>query len=220
MRLFFTTGDIEIRDNTIRTERSGVTDFGSEGTITIRNNDVRAEHDGIETFSSGGAVTIRNNDIQTEDEGLQAFRATGPLDIRGNTVEADDTGIASVYTDGGGDIVDNEVDGGRTGMVLRGSSDHRLRDNTITGADAGFSVTRGYDHDIDRSNTVDGDPIYYLNGETGTSVTGEDDPGFVAVVDSTDVTFRTVTAWDPATGRPPSTARSRTVTSVPSTMAR
>ncbi|PSP95677.1 hypothetical protein BRC84_02915 [Halobacteriales archaeon QS_1_68_44] len=213
VELFFTTGDIEIRDNTIRTEYSGVTDFGSEGTVTVRNNDIRAEDEGIETFGSEGAVTIRNNDIRAGDDGLLAFGATGPLEIRSNTVEADDTGIASVATDRGGDIVDNEVDGGRTGMSLRGSSDHRLRDNTITGADAGFSVTRGYDHDIDRSNTVDGDPIYYLRGETGTTITADDEFGYLAIVDSTAVTVRdlAVNGGLPVAGSQAVTVRNVTV---------
>ena len=190
VRLIAPSGDVTVRDNAIRTNRSGVINVRSEGTVTIRNNDIRAEFDGIATLESEGAVTIRNNDIQAGGDGLQAFRTTAPLEIRSNTVEADDTGIASVAADRGGDIVDNEVDGGRTGMYLRGSSDHRLRDNTITGADAGFSVTEGYDHDIDRSNTVDGDPIYYLRGETGTTITADDDPSYVAVVESTDVTVR------------------------------
>ena len=213
VELFFTTGDIEIRDNTIRTDRSGVTDFGSEGAVTVRNNDIRAGYDGIETFSSEGAVTIQNNAIQAEDDGLLAYAATGPLEIRSNTVEADDTGIASVATDRGGDIVDNEVNGGRTGMSLRGSSDHRLRDNTITGADAGFSVTRGYDHDIDRSNTVDGDPIYYLRGETGTTITADDEFGYLAIVDSTAVTVQdlTVNGGLPVAGSQAVTVRNVTV---------
>ena len=236
VELFFTTGDIEIRDNTIRTERSGIRDFGSEGTITVRNNDIRAEYEGIDTTGSEGAVTIRNNDvragndgieifspeeavtirnndIRAGDDGLLAFGATAPLEIRSNTVEADDTGIASVATDGGGDIVDNEVDGGRTGMALRGSSSHRLRDNTIAGADAGFSVTRGYDHDIDRSNTVDGDPIYYLRGETGTTITADDEFGYLAIVDSTAVTVRdlTVDGGLPVAGSQAVTVRNVTV---------
>ena len=190
---FYSEGAVIVRNNDIRAEIDGISSFGSEGAVTVRNNDIRAEFDGISSFGSEGTVTVRNNDIRTEFDGVIAFRATAPLEIRSNTIEADGTGIASIAADEGGDIADNEVDGGRTGMYLQDSSDHRLRDNTITGADAGFSVTEGYDHDIDRSNTIDGDPIYYLRGETGTTITADDEFGYLAIVESTAVTVRDLT---------------------------
>ncbi|PSP46389.1 hypothetical protein BRC75_11185 [Halobacteriales archaeon QH_7_69_31] len=159
----------------------------------IVDNRVSGPAYGILVGSSTGD-TVVDNTVEDAYVGIGASSATG-TSVGANTVRSDRIGAVSFGTDQVR-FTDNRITGGDLGLVLAGAQSNVLRNNTMADAEDGFRVVGGYDHDIDRSNTVGGDPIYYLNGEAGTSVTGEDDPGYVAVVDSTDVTVRDVTLDD------------------------
>jgi parallel beta-helix repeat protein len=156
----------------------------------IVDNRVSGPADGILVSSSTGD-TVLNNTVEDAYVGIGASSATG-TSVDANTVRSSRIGAVSFGTDQV-QFKDTRITGGDLGLVLASAQGNVLRNNTIANTEDGFRVVGGYDHDIDRSNTIDGDPIYYLNGEAGTSVTGEDDPGYVAVIDSTDVTVRNVT---------------------------
>jgi len=156
----------------------------------IVDNRVSGPAFGIFVTTSTGD-TVVNNTVEDTFLGIVASLTTG-TSVDANTVRSSLTGVAGGRTEQVR-FTNNRITGGDLGLALGGAQGNVLRNNTMTDAEEGFRVLNGYDHDIDRSNTVDGDPIYYLRGEVGTSVTGEDDPGYVAVIDSTDVTVRNVT---------------------------
>lgn len=72
------------------------------------------------------------------------------------------------------------------GITLSRSVNIRLRDNTMVGNTYNFGDYTLQVQDIDTSNTVDGKPIYYWVNERDKQVPA--DAGFVALVDSTNIT--------------------------------
>jgi parallel beta-helix repeat protein len=159
----------------------------------IVDNRVSGPADGILVSSSTGD-TVVNNTVEDAYVGIGASSATG-TSVDANTVRSSLIGAAS---DGTEQVrfTNNRITGGDLGLVLASAQGNVLRNNTMAETEDGFRVVGSYDHDIDRSNTVDGDPIYYLRGETGTTITADDEFGYLAVIDSTDVTVRNVTLDD------------------------
>ena len=88
------------------------------------------------------------------------------------------------------------------GIILWGVSGNTLRDNTMSDNKGNFGVV-GYElsdfiHDIDASNLVDGKPIYYWVAEHDKEV--PNDAGYVAIVDSTNITVKDLTLTNNRTG--------------------
>jgi parallel beta-helix repeat protein len=81
------------------------------------------------------------------------------------------------------------------GIYLWSSSSNTLRDNTMSGNPYNFGVVGGslsdYIQDIDTSNKVDGKPIYYWVNHQDEQVPS--DAGYVAVVNSTNITVKDLT---------------------------
>jgi thermitase len=90
---------------------------------------------------------------------------------------------------------DNVIEDNGEGIVLDYSSEVTLRNNTMIGNQGGLQVF-GTDladlmHDIDKSNTVDGKPVYYLVNHHNESIIS--DAGYVAAVNSTRITVKNLT---------------------------
>jgi len=79
-----------------------------------------------------------------------------------------------------------------TGLSLAGSTDASLKGNVLQDNQHNFSVTgyqvQHYQHAIDKTNTADGKPIYYLNNVIDTVIAAPmDDPACVYLIDCSDV---------------------------------
>lgn len=125
----------------------------------------------------GWGSTVVNNTIQGVHFGLAAF-STLNATIEGNSINNTVEGLS----------------------VDAGSRNATLRDNSVTNATHWAFLTNrfvsgeGWDfgHDIDRSNTIDGDPIVYLENASDRVIDPDGDLGAVHVVNSENVTIRDV----------------------------
>ncbi|MCW4009549.1 MAG: pectinesterase family protein [Candidatus Bathyarchaeota archaeon] len=76
------------------------------------------------------------------------------------------------------------------GVVIDASTNVTMRNNNLTGNEYSFGVSASgashYAHDIDCSNSVNGKPIYYWVGKSGSVVPS--DAGYVALVNCTNIT--------------------------------
>jgi parallel beta-helix repeat protein len=172
-----------VANNTIRPDASGIEVINDDPRVA-NNTVVGGINDGITVV--GQDVTVVDNTIQDMSNNRSNGENEYAIDVEGqdqvirrNTVENNDRGI-QVAGEG-----------------------HLLRDNTIQGNDENFHLARrNQDHftetsfdtlDIDTSNTVGGEPIYYRFGVSGISFTSADAPGYLALINSSDVTVRGVT---------------------------
>lgn len=118
-------------------------------------------------LSGSSADRVEDNHVAACLRGLEADEASGP-EIHGNA------------------FVDNDG----IGLFLVGTSSATLTDNRMDGNAYGMDVFTSYAHDIDTSNTVDGAPVHYYTDEVGLTIEGPMDIGFLAVINSVDVTLR------------------------------
>jgi parallel beta-helix repeat protein len=141
--------------------------------ITIENLNFQGFYFGIYMRYSS-SVTITNNIVTNNNYGMYIMGCPSST-ITGNTVT------------GPGDY----------GIRLSSSKLCTLKNNVIANYDYNFGVDSYYKVDyyqyIDSTNTVDGKPIYYLEGVSNVefnSVNSYKDAGFIGVLDSDKVTIK------------------------------
>ncbi len=119
--------------------------------------------------------------------------------IAANTVEACEVGI--LIEDSQRDhLEDNRVEHCQQGILLQASSEITLRANRLDENEQGLEVLAAYIHDIDTTNTVNDKPVHYYVGETGLRLQAPLDAGFLAIVNSQDVTLRNLEMSGMGTG--------------------
>lgn len=115
--------------------------------------------------------------------------------LNGFTVRNGEKGICLECCDGN-TVVNNRILNSLEGFVLLHSGYNILRSNFIAGNRQNFCLDGDFTNyvlsqfmqDVDSSNTVDGKPIYYWVNQRDKQVPS--DAGFVAVVDSTNITVK------------------------------
>jgi parallel beta-helix repeat protein len=112
-----------------------------------------------------------------------------------HNVECNDlanNGVSGIYLNGSSNniIARNNVTGGKTGIFIAWpSSRNVLRENNLTGNELNLHVIsydlQGFINDIDVSNTVNGQPVYYWISKTNLTVPL--DAGAVALINCTNI---------------------------------
>lgn len=139
---------------------------------TIHNTTIRNCVYGI--YSNNGSPIIDNNTVEncTEDG----------IYINGNDVGGNTSYVKN-------NIIANNTE---HGLVLYDVSDAWLRNNTISNSNYTFGVwgdtQSEFDHDIDDSNTIDSDPIYYWRDHEHDDESIPSDAGYVGIVNSSNIT--------------------------------
>ena len=90
-------------------------------------------------------------------------------------------------------LKNNSASNNTYGIFLRSSSYSTLRNNLISGSLYNFGVWGSLtelEHDIDTSNLVDGKPIYYLVGSSGTVVDSSSNAGIVYCINCNNITVK------------------------------
>ncbi|MFB6296586.1 MAG: right-handed parallel beta-helix repeat-containing protein, partial [Halobacteriales archaeon] len=200
---FGDTRALRIEGNEFRSNADGIAFSGD--TVTIANNSFRPVADGIAVYAEGGRihnntivggirdgvyltgenVTVTDNVVRGLRNGRQHGSEGYAMDVlgqdhvlRNNTLRNNTRGLQV----------------GGSGHLLR---DNAMRDNRenvhVAGIHLDYSNTGPGPLDIDTSNTVDGNPIYYRFNVSGRTFTPADDPGYIALVNSSDVLVRGVT---------------------------
>jgi parallel beta-helix repeat protein len=162
---------------------------------------VGAHNTFIDAASNAGCVVAVNcSSIIVKDLTL-TNNAKGVLFIRTSfsrieNVAATDNANAGIWLDESSNntLIGNTVSGCYHGIVLYRSASNTLRDNIMLNNLYNFaceaSSATDYEQNIATSNTVDGRPIYYLVGETGTTVDRSSLAGCVFAVGCANITVR------------------------------
>jgi parallel beta-helix repeat protein len=143
---------------------------------TVTGNTVTDNGYGISVSSSNSCTLTGNTVTGSSKYGLQIFNSNS-CTVSGNTVEDNDEGI-----------------------ILSSSTSNTLKNNAMANNYYNFGlsgpVVSSYSQDIDTSNTINGKPIYYLNGISGVEFSPESsysDAGFIGIYNSDDITIKDLT---------------------------
>lgn len=187
--------DNRILDSSVAADDTGirVVGHGNSGNRIARN---RVSGGSLPDHPATGISWWRANDNVVADNrivdatfGIRSRNDEGNL-IQGNTITRTGWALTILPWDDLR-IEDNRVHDNYQGIYLgRGSFGGRatMRGNQL--ADNTYSFGALGPHDIDRSNTVDGDPIVYLVHVENRTIDATSDAGYVGIMRSTNVTVR------------------------------
>ncbi len=190
--------DVVITGNSIEDNNIGIYSFCGSGNIT--NNTLRG-NDKYGVHAVGGELLLGNNSVKATPGGTTGLLLEYMVSCQvvGNNISEYMTGISANYFPGGepwfsNNIISaddtaielgwsdnvtlegNRITAGAKGLELS-SSNCTLRNNTFvrTGIDIPpWDSQLAYDsHHIDKSNKLDGKPIFYLSSTNDTAVSGE-----------------------------------------------
>jgi PGF-pre-PGF domain-containing protein len=164
------------------------------------------EFGGYGFFSSESANNTYSGNIALNNErsGMEFYPACKNNLISENTVGGNIDGIV-IGIPLFGENDNNEIIGNRitdnreAGILIFESTGNYLRSNRMEGNKYNFMVSgqeeipEHYLHDIDRSNTVDGKPVYYLIGLNGGDIGPADNPGTIYAIDCSDLRVHDLT---------------------------
>lgn len=193
-----------ITNNFFQNNQEGAYLTSSSDNNTITNNTFNDNRYGLDIESSSYGNTISNNMVSIlrgysaspYTSGIFVYFASNNV-ITGNVVK-NCSGDAFYIDSSDGNIISNNIaEFSGYGLELYYTTMDVLSNNTLIGNTYGFHVDSDYlvdfIHDIDASNTIDGKPIYYLVGASDMVIDASTNAGFVAVVNSLNVTVRDLT---------------------------
>ena len=169
-----------IIDNTASDNEVGIKIMRASNYNKITNNTISANKAwGIRQFvpelgpwlpSSSSYLTIANNNVSNNGNGTYLSRSSY------NTITANIVCSNKGY-----------------GIRLFGSTSNKLRKNELYGNKYNFDVNcfgTSWNQDIDKTNTVNGKPIYYLIGESGITLDESTNAGYVALISCNKITVK------------------------------
>lgn len=161
---------------------------------TIIGNRVYSNPDGISLGSYTSLNTIANNIVTGNQYGIRIYNSTANT-IENNTLSGNVHGLYVFSNSVSNTVQSNQMSNNDYGFQLIDSGNSVLRANIIEGNGNNFWVygenLEQFVQDIDSSNTVDGKPVYYWVNRQNLQVPL--DAGYVAVVNSNNVTVRDLT---------------------------
>jgi parallel beta-helix repeat protein len=208
-----------ITNNTITNNGDGVYLYSSSGTTITNNTITNNNYDGVDLDDSSGA-TIANNTITNNGLGVDLVVSSGAT-IANNTITNNGDGVDLVVSSGA-TIANNTITNNGDGVDLYSSSGTTITNNTITnnGVGVGLFESSGvamrdnefgsngvrivgyepnhYQHSIQPSNTVNGEPLVYVRNQEDVHV--EQPAGQVILANTTNATVENVDVSDTSTG--------------------
>ncbi len=160
--------------------------------VTINGTDISYTKDGIYAVDSW-LLNIYDNVINDNNNtGIMLDNATDSR-VLNNNCSNDDWGIVVLQGSDDNVIEGNNIHGSEHGIYLFGAETNELYSNVMTGCGIMIEGTTEaeFTHTIPTNNTVNGDNVYYLNGQIGGSVPVN--AGEVILVGCTNVTVNAQT---------------------------
>lgn len=173
----------KILDNEIRFSKSGIIVSNAQGNL-VRGNK-------IETVSTTGIALIGSSNNKVRDNAIEGGEAGLRLsNAQENEIEGNEIRNAAVaallQASSRNKLVRNRLSGREQGLVLEDSPENSLRENMLSGSPNPIRVIGDAAEDwvqqIDTSNTIDRQPIYYLVGATDKTIDARADPGHLVLV--------------------------------------
>ena len=178
-----------IRNSSLAYPRSAIFLEGCSG-VNIVGNLIRDlnGYSVLMRYSSDNSIV--NNSITNNDYGIQ-IESSYNNSVIDNEIFCNRYGIGIVNAENNV-VADNSISYCFEGIELDSSSGNLLRNNKMLGNTFNFGVVgdslSDFINDVDISNKVDDKPIYYWINQDSKQV--PDDAGYVAVVNSTNITVR------------------------------
>ena len=138
-------------------------------------------------------VTIVDSTLTTSNTGIRPFNAQY-IEISNITTQDVNVGINQVsclYIT----ITDCNFYGNNRGIDIIASGYTTMRNNTMHDNKQGLIIGgligyKDYVHDIDTSNTINGDPIYYYRNQSNLVIDGSDGIGFLGFLECDNITVK------------------------------
>jgi len=169
---------------------------------TLHNNEISQANTGI-LLENSHKNHLLFNQVKSSTRGL-ALKGSRENEIRANKTLANQAeGITLEFSDQN-ELVGNQSERNGLGLAIVSSNTNTLRANRLDRNPHSLRVWGDapgqFVHDIERSNTIDGRPVYYLVGEKEITIGSRDQPGFVALINSERITVEGVTLSNGAEG--------------------
>ena len=141
-------------------------------------------------------TTVTNNTITNNNEGL-SVKFNSFITVTGNNITGNtQNGLYMYYADSC-TVTSNTITGSYNGLVMTYSSPNTLKNNVIAANNYNFGVTGNvlsdFPQNIDTTNTVDGKPIYFLDGLSNVEISSKSvykDAGYLGIFNSDQVTIK------------------------------
>jgi len=191
------SGHNTISGNTVTSNsQDGIFIIFTSNNNTVSGNEVTLNGGtGIQAYNYSCYNIISNNTITSNDQwGIFLSHYSIGNTISNNTANSNGyTGISLWDHSGGNTVTDNAATNNSLhGMSIRISGGNTLRDNNMSANRYGFSVwselnlVSDYVQDIDTSNTVDGQTVYYWVNQRDKQIPA--DAGYVFAVNCVNIT--------------------------------
>jgi len=168
----------------------------------ITGNDVSDNFSGI-LLSNSSNNTITGNDLSKNLIGIFLVDSSDNTITGNNTSSNYKLGIDLVDSSDN-TITGNYVSTNEYGIGLAFSSNNTLKKNEMRDNKYNFGVDgvelSHYIQEIDRSNTVDGRPIYYLVNETDKTISSDSNAGYVAAINCRNIVVNDLTLTNNVSG--------------------
>ena len=169
-------------------------DSSSRNTIT--GNNARDNNAGIFLENSNNNVITDNNASNNHlSTGIGLDSSSNNI-ITGNTASNNDAGI-NLDSSSSNTLTGNTATNNIFGISLAFSGNNTLRNNLMSDNSYNFGAEGSsyseLNNDIDTSNLVEGKPVYYLTGASGTVIDSSSNAGTVYCINCDDVTVKDLT---------------------------
>ena len=171
--------------------------------VEITEDNVVLDCDGYDIAGNGtgygiylsyqGNVTIKTCKIHNFAYGIYLDNSSNN-NLLENDVNSNYNGVSLFFGDSKNNLIKNKIDFNKyLGLEILYSSENYLRENSIENNQYNLSIRTSFIQDIDTSNKINGKPIYYLLDKKDTIIDSSWNPGYIGIVNSTNISVKDLT---------------------------
>lgn len=186
--------DVHLRSNTISGPRDAGIRLEDVRQSSVQGNTVLRSPVGLQ-ITNAQSLIVSGNSLRRNGQGIRLENASASR-LQDNEIANGESAGLRLTSSHGNEIRQNAILANAAGVVIENSSENTLVGNQIDRNDAPLRVrgseTSHYVHRITRDNSIDGRPIRYLVDAHDVTLSASDNPGYLALVRSRNVTVRGV----------------------------
>ena len=169
---------------------TGIFLYSSSKNTVMGNNPTGNVASGILLGESTNNTIVSNNASNNNADGISLYSSYNNS-IESNTVSGNRSSGITLYSSGNNKIENNYAISNKYGISFFDSFNNTMKDNLMSSNRYNFGAD-GY-NDIDTSNLVDGNPVYYLVGVLDLMIDSSSGSGIVYCIDCDNITVRGLT---------------------------
>lgn len=196
------THHIRVLDNRIMQSQEGIR-IEQTAEVWVRNNHISGnDRTGIFVLDSRH-IRLLSNTLEYSSDGIFLQNTRLSL-LKNNVIEKHTSTAITLLRAPQNVLLGNEVKDQGAGLLLENSPKTKMGNNRLAAGNASFWVegttVQDFVHDIGTSNTLGGLPIIYLNGLKNRRLKPGLKPGFLALINASNVTVSNLEARDVPVG--------------------